>query len=351
MKKITLFIVFLTLILRGVTTAQNPYQSIGKEMPTGKMLTLSNGKFQEFHPNDTLTPIGSAMYNTVTGEIVQFLTKDTMYAEYNLEPELVSRWLSPDPLGAKYPEWSPYNYTMDNPIRYIDPDGMEPGDPGAGYYAATVNSRTIGFSARHPIASNTIGYPVKGSTNISTNAVRFSTRVGLTENDAHEGSQVNAFRHTLWQATITKNFGSDVAQEIGNAHEENPLAMSGGNLKTLFTASEKADETVDLLNNVIGRSIGENNPNAGMKELAEKTLESFKGSGLWTSTSITNKEGKVVGFRVSQEKLNEKQYETAKAIISTLNNQGFTQGEQTARNKEQQKQRQERAKLVKESKL
>ena len=128
MKKITLFIVFLTLILRGITTAQNPYESIGKEMPKGKMLTLSNGKFQEFHPNDTLMPIGSAMYNTVTGEIVQFLTRDTMYAEYNLEPELVSRWLSPDPLAEKFMQWSPYNFVYNNPLKFIDPDGRS-GEP------------------------------------------------------------------------------------------------------------------------------------------------------------------------------------------------------------------------------
>jgi RHS repeat-associated protein len=123
MKKTFLFIVFLTLILRGVTTAQNPYESLGVPMPKGKMLTVSNGRFQEHFPNDTLTPIGSAMFNTVTGEVVQFLTRDTMYAEYNLEPELVSRWLSPDPLAERYLQWSPYNYTLNNPIIYTDPDG------------------------------------------------------------------------------------------------------------------------------------------------------------------------------------------------------------------------------------
>ena len=70
-------------------------------------------------------PIGTVMYNRVTGDIVAFLTRDTMYAEYNLEPEVVSRWLSPDPLGAKHPENSPYVYVSNSPIIQIDPDGRD----------------------------------------------------------------------------------------------------------------------------------------------------------------------------------------------------------------------------------
>jgi RHS repeat-associated protein len=90
-----------------------------------KILTLSNGKYQETFANDTLLRIGSVMYNQFTGEVVTVIENDTMYGEYNLRPEVVSRWLSPDPLAAKYPNWSPYNYTLNNPIIYIDPDGMD----------------------------------------------------------------------------------------------------------------------------------------------------------------------------------------------------------------------------------
>lgn len=32
-------------------------------------------------------------------------------------------WASVDPMAEKYPEWSPYNYTLLNPVNMVDPDG------------------------------------------------------------------------------------------------------------------------------------------------------------------------------------------------------------------------------------
>ncbi len=52
--------------------------------------------------------------------------------KYRIHDPRLGRFLSVDPLAAKYPSVSPYVFVVNNPINLIDPDGREPIDPRTG---------------------------------------------------------------------------------------------------------------------------------------------------------------------------------------------------------------------------
>lgn len=122
-KLLILFAIFIGLV--SANAQNNPFAELGYEP---KIATLSNGQFNESFDNDTIVQIGSIMFNTKSKQIVAFVEIDTMYSEATLEPDIVSRWISPDPL-ADHPMQigkSPYQYAWNNPVYWTDPDGQCP---------------------------------------------------------------------------------------------------------------------------------------------------------------------------------------------------------------------------------
>ncbi len=228
------------------------------------------------------------------------------YGARQYDPVLC-RWGRMDPLSEKYYGVSPYAYCTGNPVNRIDPNGEETGLP-----------EELLFGLRHPIITIRVGIGVtKGADNISTNATRFATRdeilYGSAKRQDDRGSENGAFRHTLWQAEITSEFGSDIAKEIGDAHEDDPNIDLN---QVSFNNIDEADKAADLHNNIIGRSIGGKNKGAGMKAMAISVLNEFNSNGLYVA-----KESKG-GYRLEKVKLDPNKYYQLLNIFIQLDNNG-----------------------------
>ncbi len=81
----------------------------------------------DFDPWGVLMPgrtLGSGTKEGFTGKEQDTETGLDYFGARYYMPAL-ARWAAVDPLSEKHPEWSPYNYVLDNPLALFDPDGRQ----------------------------------------------------------------------------------------------------------------------------------------------------------------------------------------------------------------------------------
>lgn len=103
--------------------AQNPFESLGVPDDEVKFLTLSQGRYAEFHKDKEYEIIGSVIIDMKNKKIAGFVDRDTLYKNVNYELETATRFFTMDRFSEKYVELTPYQYAGNNPILNIDVNG------------------------------------------------------------------------------------------------------------------------------------------------------------------------------------------------------------------------------------
>jgi hypothetical protein len=157
-----------------------------------------------------------------------------------------------------------FNFSGNNPMRYVDSDGRD--------FKISGKADDIYFHYNFdPSGPGEIETAVLNP--IDATAVFGAAQIAQSQSETIAGArnlsarEEDAVRHALWSAISSAEIGSTGAKKFLDAHEKTGLEYQ--------PPEDAIMDLHDLHNNAVGRMVAENNKGAGLDKLTEGVLEAL----------------------------------------------------------------------------
>ena len=224
------------------------------------------------HPLATaVLPDGLTLRDGYTGKEAQtpdFTTGYTDFGARQYSPTL-RRWMTPDPLSEKYYDVSPYAFCNNNPVNFVDPDGMD----------WIKNTETGQYEWRDDVRNKSevpSGYSYVGQyttdilkdLNITTSYSDHQANVFSVNGDYGPGWAILSLNY--FYANVHLSVSANVSYDLYNATEHNRLGQSFDGVTFTAIMTQREANPFNPFDNEISATLvinyGENSIRSTLKE-------------------------------------------------------------------------------------